>query len=585
MERKWWTLIAVCVGTFMLLLDVTIVNVALPAIQTSLKASFTDLQWVVDAYALMLAALLLTTGSLADLFGRRRVFSIGLVIFSLSSLLSGLASDPLWLNLARGAQGIGGAAMFSTSLALLATAFQGRERGTAFGVWGAITGLAVAIGPVVGGALTTGLSWRWIFLVNVPIGVIALVLCYFRVEESKQPGAPRPDLIGAVTFSGALAALVYALIKGDTKGWGSAVILACLIGAAVLLVAFVIAEAVQGERAMFDLKLFRKPTFTGGLITAFALSAGLFALLLYLTLYLQDVLRYSALQTGLRFLVLSGGILLTSTLAGRLTTRVPIRLLIGPGLAMVGVALLLMRGLNAGSGWTHLIPGFIVAGAGTGLINPPLASTAIGVVEPRRAGMASGINSTFRQVGIATGIAGLGSVFSHTVRTRIESILSGAAHVSSAQASTLASNVAQGNGAGAGLAALPANARPAAVHAVRLGFTAGLNDVFLIGAILAFVAALLTLVLIRSRDFEASAASSGGPRPERQPQTAGPPAAEPHDGGQPHDRGRPHDAGQPHDGGQPHAEVKPYDAPQPGVDGNDSAARQAPAPGRLPESR
>jgi EmrB/QacA subfamily drug resistance transporter len=526
MDRKWWTLIAVCVGTFMLLLDVTIVNVALPEIQTSLKASFSDLQWVVDAYALSLAALLLTTGSLADLFGRRRMFMIGLVIFSLSSLLSGLATTPLWLNLARGAQGIGGAAMFSTSLALLGSAFQGRERGTAFGAWGAITGLAVAIGPVVGGALTTGLSWRWIFFVNVPIGVIALVVCLARVEESRQPGAHRPDLIGVVTFSGSLGALVYALIKGNDKGWGSTEIVVCLIGAAVLMVAFVIAELRQKDRAMFDLGLFRKPTFTGGAITAFALSAGLFSLLLYLTLYLQDVLGYSALQTGLRFLFLSGGILLTSTLAGRLTTSVPIRLLIAPGLAMVGVGLILMRGLEPGSGWTHLIPGFIVSGAGAGLINPPLASTAIGVVTPDRAGMASGINSTFRQVGIATGIAGLGSLFSHTVSARIISLLSGAPHLSSQAAHALAAGVAQGGGARSGLAALPAQARGVAIHAVRAGFVAGLNEVFLVGAILAFVSAALTLVLIRSRDFEVSAARSGasssqrGGEPEAQAETA-----------------------------------------------------------------
>ncbi|MBV9049528.1 MAG: MFS transporter, partial [Solirubrobacterales bacterium] len=299
MDRKWWTLIAVCVGTFMLLLDVTIVNVALPSIQTSLKASFTDLQWVVDAYALMLAALLLTTGSLADLFGRRRLFVIGLVIFSVSSLLSGLATSPLWLNLARGAQGVGGAAMFSTSLALLGQAFQGPQRGVAFGVWGAITGVAVAIGPVIGGALTSGLSWRWIFLVNVPIGVLAVVVCMLRVDESRRPGAHRPDLAGVVTFSGALGALVYALIKGESLGWGSTVIVSCLIGSAVLLIAFVIVERIQGEHAMFELALFRKPTFTGGSIAAFALSAGLFALFLYLTLYLQDVLGYSALQTGL----------------------------------------------------------------------------------------------------------------------------------------------------------------------------------------------------------------------------------------------------------------------------------------------
>ena len=442
MERKWWTLIAVCIGTFMLLLDVTIVNVALPSIQTALKASFSDLQWVIDAYALTLAALLLTTGSLADLFGRRRIFVIGLVIFSLSSLASGLATTPLWLNLARGAQGVGGAAMFSTSLALIGASFQGRERGTAFGVWGAITGMAVAIGPVIGGALTTGLSWRWIFLVNVPIGVIAVVLCLARVEESKQPGARRPDLIGFVTFSGALGALVYALIKGNQSGWGSTPIVACLIGAAVLMIVFLIAEIVQRDNAMFDLELFRKPTFTGGSIAAFALSAGLFALMLYLTLYMQDVLKYSALETGLRFLVLSGGILLTSTLAGRLTAHVPIRFLIAPGLALVGAGLMLMRGLDASSGWTHLIPGFIVAGAGGGLINPPLASTAIGVVPPERAGMASGINSTFRQIGIATGIAGLGSLFSHTVRTHIVSLLGGAPHVSAQAAHTLAAGVA-----------------------------------------------------------------------------------------------------------------------------------------------
>jgi EmrB/QacA subfamily drug resistance transporter len=513
MDRKWWTLIAVCVGTFMLLLDVTIVNVALPAIQSSLHSSFSDLQWVVDAYSLTLAALLLTTGSLADLFGRRRLFMIGLVIFSLSSLLSGVATDPLFLNLARGAQGVGGAAMFSTSLALLAAAFQGPERGVAFGAWGAITGLAVAIGPVIGGALTTGLSWRWIFLVNVPIGVVALVICMARVEESRPPRARPPDVIGFVTFSGSLAALVYALIQGNIKGWGSTEILSCLVGSVVLMIAFLVAEVLQRDRAMFDLKLFRKPTFTGGSIAAFSLSAGLFAMFLYLTLYLQDVLGYSALQTGLRFLVLSGGILLTSTLAGRLTAHVPIRFLIAPGLALVGIGLLLMRGLSADSGWEHLIPGFIFAGAGAGLVNPPLASTAVGVVTPDRSGMASGINSTFRQVGIATGIAGLGSIFTHTVSTHIVSMLSATPHLSSRAAHVIASGVSQGGGAKAGLSQIPAQARVPVIHAVRASFTTGLNEIFLVGAIISFVAAVLTLVLIRSKDFEAEAARST-PRPQ-----------------------------------------------------------------------
>jgi EmrB/QacA subfamily drug resistance transporter len=513
MDRKWWTLIAVCTGTFMLLLDVTIVNVALPDIQSSLHADFSDLQWVIDAYSLVLAALLLTTGSLADLFGRRRVFMIGLVIFTVSSLGSGLAQSPLMLNLFRGAQGIGGAAMFSTSLALLGSAFQGRERGTAFGIWGAITGLAVAIGPVVGGALTSGLSWRWIFLVNVPIGIVALFLSQLRVEESRQPGHHRVDPIGVLTFSGALGALVLALIKANQRGWGSTYIVVLLAAAAAGMVLFLLAELLQPERAMFDLRLFRKPTFTGGAIAAFALSGGFFALFLYLTLYLQDILGYSAFQTGLRFLTLSGGILLTSTIAGRLTARVPIRFLIAPGLALTGVGLLLLRGLTAGSGWEHLIPGFIVGGAGVGMINPPLASTAIGVVTPDRAGMASGINSTFRQVGIATGIAGLGALFTHTVTTRIVSLLHTAHGVSPGLARSLAHAVAEGGGASSGFAHVPASARAAAVHAVHAGFTTGLNQVFLVGALVSFVAAALTLVLIRGKDFEASAARSGGGAP------------------------------------------------------------------------
>jgi EmrB/QacA subfamily drug resistance transporter len=526
MDRKWWTLIAVCIGTFMLLIDVTIVNVALPDIQTSLKSSFSDLQWVVDAYSLMLAALLLTTGSLADLFGRRRVFVLGLCIFTASSLLSGLATTPLFLNLARGAQGVGAAAMFSTSLALLASSFRGRERGMAFGVWGTITGLAVAIGPVVGGALTTGFGWRWIFLVNVPIGVIGVIVTLLRVEESRQPGARRPDWLGALTFSGALAALVYALIQGESKGWTSNEILGCLVGAGILLLAFLILELVQAA-PMFDLSLFRNPTFAGGSIVAFSLSAGMFALLLYLTLYLQDVLGFSALETGERLLFLSGGILLTSTLAGRLTTRVPIRLLIGPGLILVGVGLMLMRGLNPSSSWQHLIPGFVVGGAGVGLINPPLASTAVGVVEPARAGMASGINSTFRQVGIATGIAGLGAIFSHSVRVKIIGLLAVNGIIPPAQAHIIAAGVAQGSGVAAAVGSAPAAAHQAVVLAVRTSFVGGLNQIFLIAAILSFAAAALSLILIRNKDFEASAAyHAAGEPPIVQPlaEAAGPAA-------------------------------------------------------------
>src|SRR5215470_7653542 len=376
-DPKWWTLAAVCLGTFMLLLDITIVNVALPDIQSSLGASFSDLQWVIDAYALTLAALLLTTGSLADLYGRRRLYLAGLIIFTAASALCGAAQSPLMLELSRGLQGIGGAAMFSVSLALLANAFRGKDRGVAFGIWGALTGVAVAIGPIVGGALVTGASWRWIFYVNLPVGIIALALTAMKVTESRDEDAARPDWPGFVLFTGALACLVYALIEAGRTSFTATLVLACFAAAAVLLVAFVLVEA-RSAHPMFDLRLFRLPTFSGGAIAAFGISAGIFSVLLFLVLYLQDVLGYSALQTGLRLLILSGAILVVSGAAGRLTTKVPIRALIGPGL--------------------------VLAGVGVGFITPPLASTAVGGVAPRQAGMASGISSTFRQVVIATGI-------------------------------------------------------------------------------------------------------------------------------------------------------------------------------------
>src|SRR4051795_12379578 len=455
MDRKWWTLIAVCTGVFMLLLDVTIVNVALPDIQQAFGASLSDLQWVIDAYALTLAALLLTAGSIADRAGRRLVFAVGIGVFTLGSLLCGLSSGTTFLALARALQGVGGAIMFATSLALLAQAFAPQERGTAFGVFGAVTGVAVAIGPVLGGAITSGLSWRWIFFVNLPVGAVALAVTLLRVEESRAPGARRPDWAGCVTFTVALAALVFGLIRSHPDGWGSTTVVASLATAVVLLAAFVAIEA-RSAAPRLDLGLLRVPTFDGGLIAAFAISGSIFSLLTFLVLYIQNVLGYSALQTGVRFLPLTLAIFVTAGIAGRLVERVPVRLLIAPGFALVGTGLLLMRGLQAGDDWTHFLPGFLVTGVGAGLINVPLASTAVGVVEPARAGMASGINSTFRQVGIATGVAALGAIFSHHAGTGLRN---------------------------------------------PQGFVDGLNAILVVGALLALVAAVTSLVLIRRSDF------------------------------------------------------------------------------------
>jgi EmrB/QacA subfamily drug resistance transporter len=499
-QQKWWTLTAVGVAIFMLLLDITIVNVALPDIQRELGASFSDLQWVVDAYALSLASLLLVSGSVADLVGRRRIFSLGLVIFSAASLACGLASSPTVLTLSRAVQGIGGAMMFATSLALVAQAFRGPDRGVAFGVIGAVTGAAVAVGPLVGGLLTDGLGWEWIFLVNVPIGIAAFALTQAKVDESSDPRAGGVDVPGVVTFSGALFCLIFALVRGNQEGWSSALIVGLLAGFVVLLSAFVLIELRRAE-PMLDLALFRKPAFAGASITAFALSASLFSLFLYISLYLQNILDYSPLETGLRFLPVSVLSFFVGPLAGRLSARFPARLFLGSGLLLVSVGLLLMHGLTVDSGWTALLAGFCVAGIGVGLVNPPLASTAIGVVEPARSGMASGINSTFRQVGIATGIAALGAVFQHRVESIVVKGLAGTP--ASDRAGDIAQAVSSG-GAGRLGGAVPPQARATVGRVTTEAFVGAFNTLLLIGAIVAFVGAICAAVLVRQRDFVSS---------------------------------------------------------------------------------
>ncbi|MDP9294796.1 MAG: MFS transporter [Actinomycetota bacterium] len=496
MDRKWWTLVAVCVATFMLLLDITIVNVALPEIERALHASFSDLQWVIDAYALTLAAALLTAGSLSDLFGRRLVFLLGIGLFTTASLLCALAGTPLVLNLARALQGVGGALMFATSLALLASAFQGRDRGTAFGVWGATTGASVAVGPLVGGVLTDGIGWEAIFLVNLPIGLAAIAMTLAKVDESRDPHEGRVDFPGLVTFSGALLLLIFGLIRGNDEGWTSGLIVSMLVGAVVLLALFVAIE-LRREHPMLDLSLFRKPAFNGASIAAFVLSASMFSMFLYITLYIQNILGYSALEAGLRFLPITLLSFAFAPVSGKLAERFGVRWFMGAGLAFVGIGLVLMRGLSEGDDWTALLAGFLIAGAGIGLVNPALATAAVGVVEPRRAGMASGINSTFRQVGIATGIAALGAIFQHVVASNLRDAVAGlgGGPPRGATAADIANFVAFGGAQRTG--------NPALARAAEQAFVGGLNDILLYAALLAFAGAVLSMALTRPSDFVA----------------------------------------------------------------------------------
>jgi EmrB/QacA subfamily drug resistance transporter len=512
MTRKRWTLLAVCVATFMLLIDVTIVNVALPDIQSDLDASLSSLQWVVDAYALTLASFLLVFGSIGDRLGRRRVFSIGFGLFIAASALCGLSGDPTMLNLARGLQGAGAAAMFATSLALIAQEFEGRERATAIGIWGATVGGAVAVGPLIGGILTESLGWEWIFFVNVPIGLGALLITETKLVNVKATDPQPIDWGGLVTFSAALFLLIFGLIRGNAEGWGSPVIVACLAGAAILLAAFVAIEN-HRENAMLELSLFRKPSFSGVSIVAFCLSAGMFSMFLYLTLYIQDVLGYSPLDAGLRFLPLTMLSFIVAPLSARASNRVPHRALMGIGLFLAGIGLVLMHGIEVGDSWTVLLPGFLVAGAGIGMTNPGIAAVAIGVVEPARAGMASGINSTFRQVGIATGVAALGAIFQSSVDSKLQDLLP--------QAPGGFSDAVSSGAASSALASVPAQFRDQAAAAADQAFVSGLNEILLIGAAITIVGGLASWLLVKQRDmvaFGTPAAEPAEPAPEPPPE-------------------------------------------------------------------
>jgi EmrB/QacA subfamily drug resistance transporter len=503
LDRRWWTLIAVCGATFMLLVDVTIVQVALPTMQRQLHASFADLEWVISAYALSLAALILTQGTLADRFGRKRIFVAGLVIFTLASLVCGLANSATFLIVGRAVQGVGGAAMFATSLALIGQDFSGRERGTAIAAWGATVGGAVAVGPLVGGALTSGLGWRWIFFVNIPIGCVTLAISLTRMVNISDPGSKRLDVAGLATFSGALFLLVLGLTRGNDDGWGSAFILTLLCASAVLLAAFVFAEFHQ-DRPMFDLSLFRKPAFTGVSLATFAIGAGMFAMLTYLTLYLQDLLGLSPFQGGLRLLPLTVLCFIVPLATRNLAERTPPGLSLGAGLLLSSVGLALMHGVRADSSWTTLLAGLLVSGLGIGIANPAIAKIALGVVSPERSGMASGISNTFRIGGLATGIAGLGALFQGRLTSSLSSAIG---HPAQAVATAVAAEGTHG-----------ADARMLAkahlTRAAGAAFSVGINDLLATGAVIVFVGALFS-ILVRRKDFlqqrPAAAAPGSGP--------------------------------------------------------------------------
>ncbi|HEY1673245.1 MAG TPA: MFS transporter [Streptosporangiaceae bacterium] len=419
-RSRWWPRAAICLGTFILLVDVTIVSVALPPMARDLHTQLDSLQWVVDAYALALAALLLVSGSLADRFGRRRLFQLGLALFAVSSLACALAPDAGFLIAARTVQGAGAAAMFATNTALLNHSYSGRDRSVAFGIWGAINGAAAAVAPVLGGLLIAAAGWRAIFLVNLPIAVVAGIMTQRAVAESRGQANPI-DWAGAASFTVSAASLTYALIHGGDSGWGTPVTLASFAVAAAALLVFVLTE-LRVAHPLLDLSLFRRASFSTLMAVGVVMTGCAFAPFIYTQLWLQSVLGLPAIGAGLVLLPMAGVAFVVSAVAGRFLHGVAARWPLGVGLLFIGAGSLLRAFLAASSGWASLMAGLVVTGIGVGLAAPVLVSAALAAVPRPRSGMASGAVNTFRQIGYALGIAAFGSLFaSHITRAVVTS--------------------------------------------------------------------------------------------------------------------------------------------------------------------
>jgi EmrB/QacA subfamily drug resistance transporter len=425
-NRKWITLAAVSFGLFMIMLDNTVVNVALPTMEKDLHVTLASLEWVVIAYALTFASLLITGGKLGDLYGRRRIFVVGLAIFTLSSLACGLAPSAGFLIGARAVQGAGAALMNPASLSIIVATFPPKQRGQAIGIWAGVSALALAIGPLGGGLIVENLNWNWIFFVNVPVGVLGIVVSQFAIRESRDTSAEQSlDLPGLLTSVGFLFALSYALVEGNGHGWTSPEIVGLFVFAAVLLAAFIVVEHRQ-RLAMLDLSLFRIGAFTGANVVAMLVSLSMFGVFFFVSLYVQNILHYSPAKAGATFLPMVLLIIVIAPIAGRLSDRIGSRWLMGGGMTLLGVSLLLYERLTVNSDFWTLLPPMIVGGVGMAITMSPMTSAAMGAVPIDKAGVGSGVLNSFRQVGGSLGIALMGAIVASYLHHPVHSPL--AAH-------------------------------------------------------------------------------------------------------------------------------------------------------------
>jgi EmrB/QacA subfamily drug resistance transporter len=409
-HRKWWTLVAVAFGLFMIMLDNTVVNVALKSIQDDLNVSISSLEWVVNAYFLTFAVLMLSGGKLADRYGRRRIFIVGLVIFTASSLACGLATSGSTLIAFRAVQGVGAAMMNPATLSIITATFPPRQRGTAMGIWVGVSAVALALGPITGGLLAEYAHWSWIFFINVPIGVIAMVAARVVIRESKDTSKEqRLDLPGLASSGIALFALTYALIEANDKGWTSAEILALFAVAIVAFAVFVLLERHQ-RNPMLDLSLFRNRTFSGANLTMALVALSMFGVFFYVSLFVQGVLHYSPVKAGASFLPMTLCIIFFAPVAGKLSDRIGSRWLMGTGMLLVSLSLVLFSLLDASSDFWNLLPALLVGGAGMAMAMTPTTAAAMGSVPIDKAGVGSGVLNSMRQVGGSLGVAISGAI-------------------------------------------------------------------------------------------------------------------------------------------------------------------------------
>jgi EmrB/QacA subfamily drug resistance transporter len=410
-QRKWFALALLSAVQFMVVLDIAIVNVALPSIQTDLGFSDESLQWVVSAYALVFGGFLLLGGRAADVIGRRRIFLVGLIAFTVSSLVAGLAWSETSLIAARAFQGLGAAIISPAALSILSTTFaEGRERNIALGVWGAVGGFGAAAGVLLGGILTDALSWEWIFFVNVPVGIIAFVLTPFLLDESRDASVKRFDVPGAVLVTGGLSALVYAITQAGQDGWLAATTVGFFVGSLALLAAFVVWELRHPEPLM-RFGILRTKTVAGANVSGFILGTAIFAMFLMLTLYMQQVLGYSAMKTGVAYLAVAGTAILWSAVAAQLVTRIGVKPVLVVGMIALTAGLVWFTQVSVGGSYVaDLLPGFLLVGVGLGFSFVPISIAALAGIRNSEAGLASGLINTSQQIGGALGIAALSTI-------------------------------------------------------------------------------------------------------------------------------------------------------------------------------